>query len=118
MLREAIIAFITDGNLSWPSPSRQHRSLSIHENPTIIHRVAAEGMISMIASKVCVRLVVLLLAPALPCTWKQAAILTGSPFDARMFDTFRTQSIYFKPNALTVVTNGPSSRKMLKKDDR
>ena len=46
---------------------------------------------------------------------EELRILSGSPFDASMFDTFRIQDTYFAPNAMTLVTVGPSPRKMLKK---
>ena len=42
-------------------------------------------------------------------------VLTGSPFDASVFDTFRLQETLFTPNALTMITAGPSPKRILKK---
>ena len=42
-------------------------------------------------------------------------VLTGSPFDGFLFDTFRLQDTYFAPNALTLVTVGLVPKKLLKK---
>ena len=41
-------------------------------------------------------LVILLVCPALPCTWKQLKILTGSPFDATCFDTLDCKKHSFR----------------------
>ena len=67
------------------------------------------------ATAINMHIVVVLLAPPLPCTWKEMSILTGSAFNSQMFNTFKLQETYFAPNALTVVTAGSSPRKVLKK---
>ena len=72
-------------------------------------------LVNIRASNIHMHVVVLLLAPALPCSWQKARILTGSAFDGSMFDTFRSQDTFFTPNCLTVMTVGPSPRKILKK---
>ena len=72
-------------------------------------------LIKIRASGISIFVVALLLAPPLPCTWKEMSVLSGSVFNGNMFNTFRLQDTYFAPNALTVVTAGASPRKVLKK---
>ena len=83
--------------------------------PNGFHDWFQNQLIKMRASGQSVHIVVVILAPPLPCGWKQASVLSGSAFDAQKFNTVKLQNSYFAPNALTVITAGPSPRKVLKK---
>ena len=48
-------------------------------------------LVDIRASNIVMYLVVLLLVPALPCSWKQMRVLSGSAFENKSFDTFKLQ---------------------------